>query len=405
MFPIAIGMILFVIGYGAYYIPWYYREVITKPYEPFPESVARKLRRALFYSRPGNNQDLREANKYFRQALQVAQEEGMDQFSPEVLGIKYMIGQLFEHAGHYPLACDVLEIMRVDCERWIREFGDKHWTDGDRARILKVIVQLNLKLGELYDSKYMNQPEDAEKRLTQAVETALREKMRREEDGVKEGEGEWLTNEELGGALEGLGTHYEQNNSHYLATPLFLQALTLCPPKSCHAVVLMNNISTCLAQQRPPPVSATPSKESKSTLSSLNPFSKSTPKTDDKPNSDPTLFPTTPAASRETLLEQAHEWARKAIAHAATIAPPERDQECDIGCAVATHNLGEFFEMQGNYEMAKRKYDEADALGKVLGFEEGRENAREGWRRVDALEKAKTKAAVVSAAVEEKKST
>jgi len=127
----------------------------------------------------------------------------MDQFSPEVLGIKYMIGQLFEHAGHYPLACDVLEIMRVDCERWIREFGEKHWTDGDRARILKVIVQLNLKLGELYDSKYMNQPEDAEKRLTQAVETALREKMRREEDGVKEGEGEWLTNEELGGALEG----------------------------------------------------------------------------------------------------------------------------------------------------------------------------------------------------------
>lgn len=164
----------------------------------------------------------------------------------------------------------------------------------------------------------------------------------------------------------------------------------------------VNNISTSLAQQRPPPVSATPSKDSKSSLSSLNPFSKSTAKMDDKSSSDPTLFPNTTGASRETLLDQAHEWARKAIAHAATIAPPERDQECDIGCAVATHNLGEFFEMQGNYEMAKRKYDEADALGKVLGFEEGRENAREGWKRVDALEKAKTKAAVAPTIVEKK---
>lgn len=165
----------------------------------------------------------------------------------------------------------------------------------------------------------------------------------------------------------------------------------------------MNNISTCLAQQRPPPVSDTSSTESKSALSALNPFSKTNSKPDTT-SEDRTLFPTTPAASRETLLDQAHEWARKAIAHAATIAPPERDQECDIGCAVATHNLGEFFEMQGNYEMAKRKYDEADGLAKVLGFEEGRENAREGWRRVDALEKAKAAAAPVAAAVEEKKS-
>jgi len=35
-----------------------------------------------------------------------------------------------------------------------------------------------------------------------------------------------------------LGTHYEQFDSHYLATPLFVKALQLCPPTSCHSVVL-----------------------------------------------------------------------------------------------------------------------------------------------------------------------
>jgi len=82
------------------------------------------------------------------------------------------------------------------------EFSSQNITNGDRSRILKVMVQLNVKLGNLYDSKYMNQPEDAEKRLTDAVQTALREKARRQEEGVKEGEGEWLTDEEMGATLE-----------------------------------------------------------------------------------------------------------------------------------------------------------------------------------------------------------
>jgi hypothetical protein len=172
-----------------------------KPYHNFPEPVAKKLRRAIFYSK-GSNIDIREANKYFRQALQIATDMGMSPFSPEILGVKYAISLLFEQAGHYPLACDVLEIMRVDCQRWMDEYSDQHITDGDRSRILKVIVQLNVKLGDLYDSKYMNQPNDAEQRLTDAVQTALREKARREKEGVKEGEGEWLTDEEMGATLE-----------------------------------------------------------------------------------------------------------------------------------------------------------------------------------------------------------
>jgi hypothetical protein len=35
-----------------------------------------------------------------------------------------------------------------------------------------------------------------------------------------------------------LASHYEQNDAHYLALPLFLRALELNPPTSCHGVVL-----------------------------------------------------------------------------------------------------------------------------------------------------------------------
>jgi hypothetical protein len=97
--------------------------------------------------------------------------------------------------------------------------------------------------------------EAAEEKLVWAVETVLREQQRREVEGVKPDEGEWMSSEELGGSLEGqhyitriasasakeeaaLGHHYEERNQHYLAAPLFLQAVALSPPSSCHTTVL-----------------------------------------------------------------------------------------------------------------------------------------------------------------------
>jgi hypothetical protein len=161
------------------------------------------LRKALFYSR-GAYLDIKEANKYFRQALHVATEEGMDPFSDEIMGVKYTIAALFEDAGYYAMACDVLEIMRSDCQRWMDEFSDKHWNDGHRSRVKKNMVQINVKLAELYDSKYVNEPDNAEKRLVEAVESVLVEQQRREADGLKPGEGVFMSNDEMGATLEGM---------------------------------------------------------------------------------------------------------------------------------------------------------------------------------------------------------
>lgn len=58
-----------------------------------------------------------------------------------------------------------------------------------------------------------------------------------------------------------------------------------------------------------------------------------------------------------------------------------------MGCAVATHNLGEFFEMQGKVEEARRQYEEASSLAKKLGFTEGVANARAGLKRMKDMGK------------------
>lgn len=126
----------------------------------------------------------------------------------------------------------------------------------------------------------------------------------------------------------------------------------------------MNNISSCLVQQSPP--------------SSADAITMST---------EPSDFPITNKAPRAILIEQARQWALKALAQASTIKPPERNEECDVGCAVATHNLGEFFEMEGKIKEARQKYEEAASLAKAMGFADGQTNARAGLMRLKELEK------------------
>jgi hypothetical protein len=108
----------------------------------------------------------------------------------------------------------------------------------------------------------------------------------------------------------------------------------------------VNNLSISLAQQNPPPT------------------------------------PGQPAASRSALVSNARAWAVKAVAVAAKITPPERTEECDQACAVATHNLGEFAEMDGNIAEARKKFEEARSLAKGLGFQEGISNAEAALRRI-----------------------
>ena len=97
---------------------------------------------------------------------------------------------------------------------------------------------------------------------------------------------------------------------------------------------------------------------------------------------DPPLAAGQKRQTRETLIRNAQMWAKKSLAVASQIQPPERTEECDVGCAVATHNLGEFAEMLGKVEEAREKYQEAKSLAKAVGFQEGLINSEAALRRL-----------------------
>ena len=162
--------------------------------------MAVKLRRALYYT----NIDLQPKNavKYYRQALELADEIGMDPFSDEILGVKIQLSALFEKISTYQKAIDVLEIVKRDCLRWMDELGGLDRNIGKRTRVLGKTIGISVKLGEYYASDYIQDQESAEECLVWAVTTLLKEQKRREDEGIREGEGDWMSNEEIGGSLE-----------------------------------------------------------------------------------------------------------------------------------------------------------------------------------------------------------
>ncbi|CAD0091068.1 unnamed protein product [Aureobasidium mustum] len=249
-----------------------------------------------------------------------------------IIGVKIQVSALMEKIENYPKAIQVLEILRNDCLAWEQKFGRLEDHKEKRTRIMKHLVAMSVKLADLYSNKYVQDAKSAEEKLVWALETSLREKQRRQEPGVLEKEGDWLSDDEMGASMEALAHTYEEQNKHYLATPLFLQALNFKSERDCHS-------------QNPPQNSETKS------------------------------------PSRAVLVENAKQWAQKALDLAADIQPPARDEECDVGCAVALHNL-EFAEMNKNIAEAKKHYKEAVSLARAIGFEDGLENSSAALRRL-----------------------
>ncbi|KAK8048790.1 hypothetical protein PG994_010520 [Apiospora phragmitis] len=364
-----------------YVIYTYFSYFQSEQFTRFPPAIAKTLRRALYYSNYAPDPTL--ALKYYKIALEQCEQHALDPFSDEVLGLKIQLAAWLEKIGSFQNSTEVLEALLRDCRRWVDKMEeavrngqvDKSgnligvpvparapteavapdadvppenlW--GKRTRVLGKCVGISVKLGELYVDEHVLKGEQAGERLVWAVETVLKELQRRQAQGVHEGEGDWMSPEQIGGALEALANHYESKSQHYLAAPLYLQALTLSPPKSCHTAVLMNNLAISLAQQ---------------------------------PVDVPAELQTTPAGqsrpSRSTLLKNARQWALQAHATSTKVTGEERTPECDEACAVALCNLGEIAAMTGDMEEAKKRFKESLGLSKRIAFPEGINQAQDG---------------------------
>ncbi|ORY59456.1 TPR domain-containing protein [Pseudomassariella vexata] len=370
-----------------YVIYTYFNYFQAEQFTKFPPDVAKSLRRALYYSNYAPDPKL--ALKYYKIALEQCDQHGIDPFSDEVLGVKIQMAAWLEKIDNYQNAIDVLESILLNCKRWIdkmeqsvragqvdksgmligaaaaavsRSQGDVSDEDegppenlwAKRTRLLGKTVGISVKLGELYANEHVLQGDTAGERLIWAVETVLKELQRRQTEGVKEGEGEWMSPEQIGGALEALGNHYESKSQHYLAAPLYLQALTLSPAKTCHAAVLMNNLATSLAQQ---PISVPPA------FGNL-------------PEPDRLHSPAPP--TRATLLTSARSWALQAYHTSLKVEGEDRTEECDEACAVALCNLGDIAAMSGDMEEAKKRFKASLVLSKKINFKAGIHQAQDG---------------------------
>ncbi|KAK5164934.1 uncharacterized protein LTR77_009599 [Saxophila tyrrhenica] len=364
-FTLAITVIL--CGAGTLvYINHLYRTYIIGAYHNFPEPVAKKLRRAIYFTKTDLQPN--EAVKYYRQALQVAEEVGMDPMGDEVMGVKIEVAGLMERIGNWEKAIEVLERMRGDNLKFLELYGDREGMEVKRTRVLGKTVAVCVKLAEHYSNPAIWDRARAEERLVWAVETVFREKQRRDALGLKpeeldEQEGQWMSDDEIGAATEALAGNYVEKGQHYLAVPLFLQCLNLKGEKDCHSVTLMSNLASSLAQQSPKAARAAQA------------FAQS------RNIQDPDA-PSGPMATRESMVQNAQIWAQKALSAAREIKPPLRTEECDVGCVVATHNLGELAEMLGDTQGAMKKYQEAVGLARAVGFQEGVETSSERLREL-----------------------
>ena len=158
------------------------------------------MRRAIYYT--NYSLDPKNALKYYKEALRVADEIGFDPFSDEMIGVKIQVAALFEKIEQYDKAIGVLEIIKSDNLKWMEALGDKPGNEAKRTRVLKKTVQVSVKLGDLYACPYILETEKAEESLVWAVQTVMQEKRRVESSGVEVEQGDWLSDEEQGAALE-----------------------------------------------------------------------------------------------------------------------------------------------------------------------------------------------------------
>ena len=202
-YSVSLATVIILFGVGTLvYANYIYKTYILDQFAAYPEPVAVKLRRAIYYHNVEVN--VERAVKYYRQGLEEAAKCGMDPFSDEIIGVKIQLAFLMEKVGYLDRAADVLEVVLRDCLAWIEdpERGAKEERRAQKTRVLGKMVGVSVKLGELYASDLIGNQEAAEERLVWAVTTVLKEKERREREGVKEGEGPWMSEEEIGGALE-----------------------------------------------------------------------------------------------------------------------------------------------------------------------------------------------------------
>ncbi|KAI8137818.1 hypothetical protein BJV82DRAFT_546484 [Fennellomyces sp. T-0311] len=334
---------LLCLGVGLY-------EYFVSDLQKYPAPIRQALRRALYYQ---NKKDIPLALKYFREALQLAVESPeMERDGAPLTGIMIQLGTFLESLGRHPEAKQTLTLA-------MRHLLGLENTDDEKKPdtalfevdigtldpiVQKKVVGIAQKLGDI--NAAMRRDEDAERWYTWSIEHLLRLSSKPTskygDDGDtrifdKDHMPKWLTETELGASLETFGRFYADRNRYTYAMPLYLQALTLAGVDTCHATILMNNLSEGFA-----------------------------------------------AMGR---LEEAKQWAERGIelAQNPNTRKANKDGEvCDETCGVLLFNMGMVLEQSDDKVGAKAFYEKAQKHGQQHKHIEVVQEANQALKRLRA---------------------
>ncbi|GJJ70161.1 hypothetical protein EMPS_02510 [Entomortierella parvispora] len=348
----------------------------TSGVNAFPEGIRNDLRKAIYYQNYGDDRE--KAVEFYRSALNTAmQHPDLKVDGPEVTGIMIQLGTMFQDMGRNQEAIDVL-VMAFEClvhgrtlgtgnDDSTKEAATSSESDGaafedtktgspgetraaasthgprvimDGPTRLKT-VGIAQKLGDLYH--LMRKDQQAERYYLWSVEQLLKNheqlehqyasgashdledaerlQMARDREAMKkqfnfESLPSWMTKTDLGASLEALGGFYASKGIYSNALPLYMRALSLVDNKSCHAAVIMSNISDALQG-----------------LGNV---------------------------------DDAVGWAERGL----KISTNQSGQECDEGCGVILYNLGMLHEMKGDPLKAQAYYKQSRQHGLETGLKQ-----------------------------------
>ncbi|KAF9919990.1 hypothetical protein FBU30_010286 [Linnemannia zychae] len=334
----------------------------TSGVKAFPEDIRNDLRKALYYQNYGN--DPEKAVGLYQSALNAAMHHpDLKVDGPEVTGIMIQLGTMYQDMGWTKEAIDVL-VMAFEVLVHGRTLGtdnnssvltsqpegsvDGEFDNTERAyeahshgprpmdgpTRLKTIG-IAQKLGDLYHSlkkdqqaeryylwsveQLMKNHDDIKARSPDHVSDEERLQNARDKETIRKQFSfdklpSWMTKTDLGASLEALGGFYASKGIYSNALPLYMRALSLIDPNSCHAAVLMCNISDAYAG-----------------LGNLG---------------------------------DATGWAERGLKTGSS----QSGQECDESCGVILFNLGMLHEMKGDMLKAQDYYKQSRQHGLKTGF-------------------------------------
>jgi hypothetical protein len=309
-----------------------YNEYKASATSAYPPAVEERLRLALHYTHI--DPDPETSSKYFMQAIEKAEEVGMDPFSQEALGIRIRFAQMLEDFGHVKAAIGVLDSITKDLEQKLEDLdqhpsvktdkpGDEPLAEADtRKTLLRAFLQIKVKTSGLYESDYMQDRTMAKDVLSDVVGRIVKESKDPQVNGFTDDNSAGLTTGEIATILCQMGDLYATTGEAANAVQVYM--LTLQPlraacngTRSCKEAQVLSNIASAmgLALKRPG--------------ATIN----------GKPATKSTL-----EAARKAALR----WADQAIGAAEAVKPDNRDEICELARLSAEMTRGDLLLENGD---------------------------------------------------------